>query len=160
IRPCHLESLPGFILIRTCSPFWLDLASTEYPQRLGPQGSIRTLPSFSSVSQRPIGEVADGANEVVGAGVGCAGAAAMTGAGAGVAAGAVSCWICGAGALAGGCVDVEVSAGATLAVVVEGSGEGFTGAAAGSVRATPASGAGGSILVCCGGCLRGRSISS
>src|SRR5450755_2260297 len=148
MRPLHLESLPGFILIRTCSPFWLDLASTEYPQRLGPQGSIRTLPSFSSVSQRPSGEVADGATDVVGAGVGCAGAAATTGAGAGVAAGVVSCWTCGAGALAGGCVDVEVSAGTTLAVAVEGSGEGFMGAGACSVRATPASGACGSIFVC------------
>src|SRR5580698_5862328 len=101
MRPCHLESLPGFILIRTCSPFWLDLASTEYPQRLGPQGSIRTLPSFSSVSQRPTGEVA---TDVAGAGVGCAGTAATTGAGAGLAAGAASCWICGAGTSAGGCV--------------------------------------------------------
>src|ERR1700689_1025727 len=98
MRPCHLASLPGFILIRTCSPFWFDLASTEYPQRLGPQGSIRTLPSFSSVSQRPSGEVADGAAEVAAAGVGCAGAVATTGAGAGVTAGAASCWSCGGGA--------------------------------------------------------------
>ena len=71
---------------------------------------------------------ADGTADVAGAGVGCAGAAATTGAGAGLATGAASCWVCGAGTSAGGCVVVEVSAGATLAVVVEGSGEGFTGA--------------------------------
>jgi hypothetical protein len=58
IRPLHLESLPGFILIRICSPFWFDFESTEYPQRLAPHCSIRTLPSFSSVSQTPSGELA------------------------------------------------------------------------------------------------------
>src|SRR5260370_1206871 len=46
------------MLIRTCSPFWFDLLSTEYPQRLAPHCSIRTLPSFSSVNQTPSGEFA------------------------------------------------------------------------------------------------------
>src|ERR1700731_2356410 len=102
MRPLHLESLPSFILIRTCSPFWFDLASTEYPQRLAPHCSIRTLPSFSSVSHTPSGEVAEPGARCTGAD---AGAVATTGGGAGVAAGAKSC--CGAGALAeGGAVGV------------------------------------------------------
>ena len=90
MRPLHLESLPGFMLMRTCSPFWFDFGSTEYPQRLAPHGSIRILPSFSSVNQRPSGEFGFGAGEAtVGAG-GDAGAVATTG-GAGVAAGGLVC---------------------------------------------------------------------
>ena len=53
MRPLHFESLAGLMLIRICSPFWFDLPSTEYPQRLAPHCSIRILPSFSSVSLQP-----------------------------------------------------------------------------------------------------------
>src|SRR3981189_830506 len=127
------------MLIRTFSPFWFDFASTEYPQRLIPHDSIRTLPSFSSVSHTPSGEFADWAAVVAGACWLCDGAAdgavATTGAGSGLlVAGTASGWTCGAGALAAGCVDVMVSDdGATRAVAVEGSGEGLAGAGAGSV---------------------------
>src|ERR1700730_356909 len=76
MRPLHLESLPSFILIRTCSPFWFDFASTEYPQRFAPHCSIRTLPSFSSVSHTPSGELADFRPVAAGAGGVDAGAAA------------------------------------------------------------------------------------
>src|SRR6202040_2161670 len=118
MRPLHLASLPGFMLIKTCSPFWFDLASTEYPQRLAPHCSIRTLPSFSSVSHMPSGEFADWAAVVAGAGAwfwtgADAGAVvATTGAGSGRMAGAASS--CGArvltaGVLTGGCVEVMVS---------------------------------------------------
>ena len=65
--PAPFGSLPGFMLIRTCSPFWFDFASTEYPQRLVPHCSIRTLPSFSSVSHTPSGEFADWAAVIAGA---------------------------------------------------------------------------------------------
>src|ERR1700710_582837 len=98
MRPLHLESPPGFMLIRPCSPFWFDLASTEYPQRLAPHCSIRTFPSFSSVSQTPSGVFAE--ETAAGAGpLGCcvcgdAGAVATTGAGADLAAGAGSCTAC------------------------------------------------------------------
>src|SRR3984893_81590 len=99
MRPLHLASLPGFMLIRTCSPFWFDLASTEYPQRLAPHCSIRTLPSFSSVNHTPSGEVDEAGAVCFWAGV----AVATTGAGAaGLAAGAGSCWACGADAPAAG----------------------------------------------------------
>src|ERR1700680_1825788 len=148
IRPLHLESLAGFILIRTFSPFWFDFASTEYPQRLAPHCSIRTLPSFSSVSHMPSGEFADWAAVVAGAGawfwIGAdAGAVvATTGAGSDRMAGAASC--CGAGVLAEGCVEVMVSVvGATRAVAVEGSGEVFATAGAGSVWAGAAGAASG-----------------
>src|SRR6266849_4619662 len=112
MRPVHL-SLAGFMLISTFSPFWFNFASTEYPQRLAPHCSIRTLPSFSSVSHMPSGELADAAAVVAGAGawfwIGAdAGAVvATTGAGSGGLAGAASCR--GAGVLAAGCVDVMVS---------------------------------------------------
>src|SRR5476649_2343187 len=121
MRPLQCESLPGFMLIRTCSPFLFDLASTEYPQRLAPHCSIRTLPSFSSVSQTPSGVVSDGIAAVCCFCTGAdTGAVATTGAGAGVAAGAESGATC-AGALAGGCIAARASAaGATFAVAVEG----------------------------------------
>src|SRR6266481_10193861 len=88
MRPLHLESLPGFMLIRTCSPFWFDLASTEYPQRLAPHCSMRTLPSFSSVIHRPTGELASLTAAVAGAGPcgRCTGVGACAGAGGGIAA--------------------------------------------------------------------------
>src|SRR5882672_10177539 len=105
MRPVHL-SLPGFMLISTFSLFWFDLASTEYPQRLAPHGSIRTLPSFSSVSHMPSGELVDAAAVVAGAGACAAGAVATTGAVSGLAAGVVSCGAC---VLAAGCVDVMIS---------------------------------------------------
>src|SRR5258707_5685616 len=103
------------MLIRTFSPFWFDFASTEYPQRLAPHCSIRTLPSFSSVSHTPSGEFADWTAVVAGAGAGAwfwigadAGAVvATTGAGSGRMAGAASCR--GAGVLAEGCGEGIVS---------------------------------------------------
>jgi hypothetical protein len=132
---------------------------------LAPHCSIRTLPSFSSVSHMPSGEFPDWAAVVAGAGawfwIGAdAGAVvATTGAGSGRMAGAASC--CGAGALAEGCVEVMVSVvGATRAVAAAGSGEVFATAGAGSVWAGAASGACGSVFACCGVCLRGRSLSS
>src|SRR6266850_544280 len=160
MRPVHL-SLAGFMLISTFSPFWFDFASTEYPQRLAPHCSIRTLPSFSSVSHMPSGELADAAAVVAGAGACAAGAVATTGAASGLAVGVVSC---GARVLAAGWVDVMISdEGATRAVVVAGSGEAFAAAGAGSVAAGAGagfvSGACGSTLACSGVCLRERSVS-
>src|SRR3954464_13988892 len=108
------------MLIRTCSPFWFDFLSTEYPQRLPPHCSMRTLPSFSSVSHTPSGEFeiwagagAAGLGAIGGgaASGGAGGIAAMAGAGAGGAAGAVSCWT--DGGLGGG---DEGSVGVTAAV--------------------------------------------
>src|SRR5260370_37286848 len=141
------------MLIRTCSPFWFDFASTEYPQRLAPHCSIRTLPSFSSVSHMPSGEFADWAAVVGGAGawfwIGAdagavvattgAGSGRMAGsgrtassgrmAGSGRLAGAASC--CGAGVLTESCVEEMVSVDGALlsvavSVAVEGSGQVLT----------------------------------
>src|SRR3979411_966918 len=149
MRPLHLASLPGFILIRTCSPFWFDFASPEYPQRLAPHCSIRTLPSFCSVSQTPSGVFAETAG-FAGFWAGAdAGAVATTGGGTGLAAGVVSCWTCGAGALAGAGVEVVASEGATFAVVVEGSGKAVAGAgvcAAGAGAGGAGGGGGGAIF--------------
>src|SRR5712691_11008829 len=71
------------MLIRTCSPLRLDFASTEYPQRLAPHCSMRTLPSFSSVIQMPTGELASLTAAVAGAGPcgRCTGVGACAGAG-------------------------------------------------------------------------------
>jgi hypothetical protein len=78
----------GLHVDQNFSPFWFDFASTEYPQRLLPHGSIRTLPSFSSVSHTPSGEFADWAAVIAGAcwlGTGSdGGAVATTGAGSGL----------------------------------------------------------------------------
>src|ERR1700736_5306546 len=89
------------MLIRTCSPFRFDFASTEYPQRLAPHCSIRTLPSFSSVSHTPSGELAAWTGAAGGDGA-TGGTAATTGGGAGLGTGAASCWIGGAGGLGAG----------------------------------------------------------
>src|SRR5260221_3700707 len=158
MRPLHLESRPGFILIRICSPFWFDFLSTEYPERLAPHCSIRTLPSFSSVSHTPSGELAAWTGAAGGDGA-TGGTAATTGGGAGLGTGAASCWIGGAGVLVAGCVEVMVSdGGAAVAVVVDGAGEAAAGAGAGagvcSDGAGLAAGACGSILACSGACLR------
>src|SRR5258705_12870825 len=82
------------MLIRTCSPFWFDFLSTEYPQRLTPHCSIRTLPSFSSVSQTPSGEFAGAAAVIAGAGAcfGVGAAVATAGGGAGLATRAGARW--------------------------------------------------------------------
>src|SRR5438552_13959448 len=131
---------------------------------------MRTLPSFSSVSHTPSGElvICAGAGAT---GLGAGGTAAKADAGAGGgAAGAASCCT---GAAGGGGGAAGVSAGATAAVEVAGSVEGGgTGgrAAAGGVAAGAGSAAGGaagaagvacgSVLACCEGCLAGRSLSS
>src|SRR6266700_821679 len=109
------------MLIRTFSPFWFDFASTEYPQRLMPHDSIRTLPSFSSVSHTPSGEFADWAAVVAGAcwlGAGADdGAVATTGEGSGeglAGAGACSVATGAAGVASGACGSVFASCGACL----------------------------------------------
>src|SRR3954465_11492461 len=112
------------MLIRTCSPFWFDFLSTESPQRLGPHCSIRTLPSFSSVSHTPSGEFADGSVEAAGAAAcfccGGGGAGAATGADAGGGGGGAGGGGGGAGG-AGGVAGAGAPAGATAAVAVDGS---------------------------------------
>src|SRR6266550_7383211 len=140
------------MLIKTCSPFRFDFASTEYPQRLVPHCSIRTLPSFSSVSQTPSGELASRTAAAEGAGpCGRCGTGPGAGAGGGTAArvddgsglgssglgssglgssglgasglGARAESFRSGGAEAGGGGETALSAGALFAVAVDGSGD-------------------------------------
>src|SRR3569833_3845388 len=104
MRPIHLFSF-GRMLIKTFSPLF-----SAMPQRLPPHGSIRTLPLFSSVAQRPSGEL--GSLAAAETGAGCA-------------------------AAAGGAIGTGGAIGSAAAVPVTGAGA--TGGTAG-VGATPASG--------------------